>query len=392
LNVLMLHDYYQQRGGEDGAAEQDVALLRKHGHAVHFHTIHNEEIARYGAFQKASLWFRPTWSMRSYREIGAIIKAFRPDVMHVQNFFPLLSPSIYYAARDCGVPVVQTLHNYRVLAPCALLMRENRVCERCMDESLWNSIRYRCYHGSATQTASGASMIAAHRLLGTWDSRVDRYVALTEFSKSVFVRGGLCESRIAVRPNFLATDPGIGGETRSGAIFVGRLSPEKGIASLLQAWRSVPDIPLTVVGNGPLSEWAADYVRTHTMAHVKLMGVQPFAETMEAVGRALFLVSPSVCYETFGRAIIEAFATGTPVLVSKIGAGASLVWDGVTGRHFETGNPDDLAAKAREMVKDADRLREWGANARQEYLEKYSEEKAYESLMGIYEDVAWTKG
>ena len=136
-----------------------------------------------------------------------------------------------------------------------------------------------------------------------------------------------------------------------------------------------------------MSEWVADYVRTHTMGHVRLMGAKPFADTMKAVGRALVLVSPSVCYETFGRTIIEAFATGTPVLVSDIGAGASLVRDGVTGRHFETGNAEDLVGKARQMAADPGRLSEWGANARQEYLKKYSADTAYESLMWIYEGV-----
>jgi len=387
MNILMLHNSYQQRGGEEVAVEQDVGLLRAHGHAVHFHTIHNDEITQFNALQKASLWFRPTWSMRSYREVRATIKTSRPDVVHVHNFFPLLSPSVYYAARDCGVPIVQTLHNYRVLAPCALLMRENLVCERCLDGSLWNSIRYRCYHGSAVQTASIAAMIALHSCLGTWDKIVGRYIALTEFSKRVFVRGGLSESRIVVRPNFLATDPGLGRDKRSGAIFVGRLSPEKGVACLLEAWRALPEIPLTIIGDGPLSEWGADYVRTHTMGHVKLAGAQPFADTLEAVGRAAFLVSPSVCYETFGRTIIEAFATGTPVLVSDIGAGASLVADGVTGRHFETGNAEDLADKARQMAGDPDRLAELGTAARREFLEKYTAEKAYESLIRIYEDV-----
>jgi len=167
MNVVMLHNYYQQRGGEDGAAEQDVALLRAHGHTVHFHTIHNDEIGWYGALRKVCLWFRPTWSMRSYREIRAILQTFRPDIMHVHNFFPLLSPSVYYAARECGVPVVQTLHNYRLLAPCALLMRQGRVCERCIEGSLWNSIGFLCYHGSAVQTASIAAMIAAFLLQGS---------------------------------------------------------------------------------------------------------------------------------------------------------------------------------------------------------------------------------
>ncbi|HPU86600.1 MAG TPA: glycosyltransferase, partial [Candidatus Latescibacteria bacterium] len=261
MNVLMLHNYYQQRGGEDAAAEQDIALLKRNGHTVSFHTVHNDEIARYGAFQKASLWFRPSWSNRSYRGVKDLIKEHKPDVLHVHNFFPLLSPAVYYAATDCGVPVVQTLHNYRILAPCALLLREDSVCERCMNGSLWNSIRYRCYHGCAVQTASIATVIAAHRFLGTWHRMVDRYVALTEFSKGVFVRGGLPESKIVVRPNFLAEDPGLRSNARIGAVFVGRLNAEKGIGCLLEAWRSLPEIPLTVVGDGPLKGWATDFVR-----------------------------------------------------------------------------------------------------------------------------------
>ncbi|OQB43242.1 MAG: Capsular glucan synthase [Candidatus Latescibacteria bacterium ADurb.Bin168] len=387
MNVLMLHNYYQQRGGEDASAEQDVALLRSHGHAVHFHPVHNDEIKDYSQYEKGALWFAPTWSRRSYRDVKSLIRGHKPDVVHVQNFFPLLSPSVLYACREAGVPVVQTLRNYRLLAPCALLMRENRVCERCIDGGLWNSIRYRCYHGSALQTASIATMIATHRWLGTWDSMVDRYVALTEFSKNVFMRGGLFESRIVVRPNFLMHDPGTGYERRSGAVFVGRLSPEKGVVCLLEAWRALSEIPLTIIGDGPLAVWCADSVRVHSMRQVKLAGAKPSAETFEAIKRALFLVSPSVCYETFGRTIIEAFATGTPVLVSDIGAGASLVSDSVTGLHFEAGNAADLAKKAREMVSDPDRLGTWGEAARREYPEKYTSEVAYGSLMRVYGDV-----
>jgi glycosyltransferase involved in cell wall biosynthesis len=380
----MLHNYYQQRGGEDGAVEQDVALLRERGHAVHFHTIHNDEIARYGVLQKASLWFRPTWSRKSYKEVRAVIEAFRPDVMHVHNFFPLLSPSAYCAARDCGVPVVQTLHNYRILVPCALLMRDELVCELCIKQSLWNGIRYRCYHGSVIQTASIAVMIATHRWLGTWNSMVDRYIALTEFSKGVFVRGGLPESKILVRPNFLMDDPGVGTEERSGAVFVGRLSPEKGVVSLLEAWRRLPEIPLSVIGDGPLGDWVARFVREHSMGHVRLMGAIPFTEMLNVLGMSQFLVFPSVCYETFGRTIIEAYSTGTPVLVSDIGSGGSLVEQNATGLHFGPGNLDDLAAKAREMVQDAGRLRRWARNARQRYIQEHSADKAFESLMEIY--------
>jgi glycosyltransferase involved in cell wall biosynthesis len=263
-------------------------------------------------------------------------------------------------------------------------MRDERVCELCIEQSLWNGVRYRCYHGSAIQTASVAVMIATHRWLDTWNSMVDRYIALTKFSRGVFVRGGIPESNILVRPNFLMDDPGVGTEERSGAVFVGRLSPEKGVVSLLEAWRRLPEIPLTVIGDGPLGDWVARFVREHSMEQVRLMGAMPFTEMLNVLGMSQFLVSPSVCYETFGRTIIEAFSTATPVLVSDIGSGGSLVEQNATGMHFDPGNPDDLAAKAREMVRGPDMLKEWGANARLEYLEKYSADNAYESLMRIY--------
>jgi glycosyltransferase involved in cell wall biosynthesis len=216
---------------------------------------------------------------------------------------------------------------------------------------------------------------------------VDRFVALTEFSKRVFERGGLSGSRIAVRPNFLIDDPGVGIEPRSGAVYVGRLSPEKGIECLLEAWRSLSDIPLTIIGDGPMRKWAVGFVQKHSMDQVRMAGAVSLEDVLSVLKRSSLLVFPSVWYETFGRTIIEAYSAGTPVLASDIGAGGSLVEENVTGLHFDPGNPDDLAAKVREMALDADRLRQWGANAREEYLAKYSASSAYESLMRIYERV-----
>lgn len=381
----MLHNYYQKRGGEDECAEQEVQLLRDHGHDVLFRTRHNDEIRSYSPLRKAALFLEPTWSRRSQRSIEEDIREYHPDAVHVQNFFPLLSPSVHVACSRADIPVVQTLHNYRLLAPCGVLSRNGSVCERCIRGSLLNGVVLRCYRKSAVQTASVALMIRAHRILRTWERHIDVFISLTEFVRDKFEEAGFDVSRMVVRPNFLAHDPGVGGSERSGAVYLGRLSEEKGVRTLLEAWRMLPsEVSLSVIGDGPLAPWAADYVQRHKLGSVRLHGWLKPEAAFDLVKRAQFLILPSVCYETFGRSIIEAYATGTPVLVSGIGSVGSLVSPGRTGLTFKPGNPADLAEKARYMLGHPQETREWGEDARSEFLGHYTAEPAYRSLMEIY--------
>jgi len=228
-------------------------------------------------------------------------------------------------------------------------------------------------------------MIKTHRVLRTWDKHVDAFVALTDFARDKFVEAGFDASRIVVRPNFLSPDPGISTNARDGAVFIGRLSEEKGIRTLLAAWRTLTESPmLTLVGEGPLAEWVRTYVKENSLSNVSVLGWIGPSEVINIVKKTRFFILPSVCYEGFPRTLAEAFATGTPALVSGHGSVGSIVTPGKTGLHFIPGDATDLAAKAQYMFEHPEETAEWGRNARAEYLERYTADSAYASLMQIY--------
>ena len=384
MRVLVVHNFYQQWGGEDECAIQETNLLKAHGHEVDLLSRHNDEIKKLSKLRMGALFFEPTWSPKSFRVTCQAIKSFKPDVIHCHNFFPLISPAIIYAASKYNVPVVQTLHDWRLLCPTGWLFRNGKVCEECIDKTLLSGIRYRCYHESSIQTASVALMLATHRTLKTWDRRIDAYIALTEHGKAKFVQGGLPAEKIHIRPNFFPQTPNIEMPRREYALFVGRLSEEKGIKILLEAWQYLPEIPLVIVGDGNLMPWAKSFIQDRKINNVRLVGFVPLDEVLEYQKKAMFLVMPSVWYETFGRVILEAYSVGTPVIASRLGAMAELVDEGSTGLCFTPGDATDLQSKVNYAMNNRDTLAVWGMNARRKLLEQYSPDVAYEKLMCIY--------
>ncbi|MCZ6774706.1 MAG: glycosyltransferase family 4 protein, partial [Proteobacteria bacterium] len=287
---------------------------------------------------------------------------------------------------DARVPVVQTLHNYRLICPQALLLRNGRPCEKCVTGSAYHAVLYGCYRGSRLVSLVPARMVSINRRRGTWRSKVTRYIALTRFAKEKFIKGGLPADRIAVKPNFIA-DPAAkreaGAVRREGALFVGRLSPEKGIGTLLQAWRDLA-VPLRILGDGPL----ADRVEQCDNPAVKSLGWKSSSDVVAEMHCAAFLVLPSEWYEGFGMVIVEAFATALPIVASRLGAMAEVIDDSVTGLHFEPGNPADLAAKVRWAVDNPSDMRRMGENARRVYEDRYTPEVNYRQLMAIYDQAA----
>src|SRR5437773_765730 len=227
MKILVVHNYYKQAGGEDQCVAAEVEMLQAHGHEVTQYVLHNDAIDRMSRLEVAT---RTIWSRRAYREIRELIHSHRPEIAHFNNTFPLISPAAYYAARAEKVGVVQTLHNFRLLCPNALFFRAGRVCEDCLGKSIpWPGVVHKCYRGSRAASATTAAMLAVHRMLGTWREAVDTYIALTDFGRQKFIEGGLPPEKIAVKPNFVHPDPGPGAGTGGYAIFVGRLSEEKGL-------------------------------------------------------------------------------------------------------------------------------------------------------------------
>lgn len=377
MRILIAHNAYQHRGGEDSVVESEVALLRSHGHEVATYFRSNVDIATMPA---VSVAIQTLWSSRSVDELSALIHSFRPDVMHVHNTLPLISPSIYWAAARAGVPVVQTLHNFRLMCLSALYLREGNVCEDCAGHLPWRGVVRKCYRGSSAASGVLAGMLTLHRGLGTYRNKVSRYIALNDFCRNKFIEGGLPAELIAVKPNFVDT-PAPQDMHRGGLLFVGRLSVEKGVESLANAAALLPDAQLRVAGDGPQA------VLLDGVQGVSRLGALSGEAVRHEMNSAMALVIPSICYENFPRTIVEAFAAGLPVIASRIGALAGIVTDGETGLLFEPGNAQDLADKMAWALAHPEQMAVMGQKARAQYETKFTAERNYAQLMAIYQDV-----
>jgi len=386
MNIVLVHNHYQHPSGEDVVVRSEKELLTAAGHQVTEYARHNDEIKHYGLRLRAMLAFRTVWAWDSLRDLRAILNREKADVAHFHNTLPLISPAAYYACREAGVPVVQTLHNYRLFCPAPTFFRNGQVCEECVQHSLWRGVRYGCYHGSRLATATVALMLAVHRVLGTWTRRVDCYIALTEFARQKFVEAGLPAEQIVVKPNFVYPDPGKRNEGGDYALFAGRLAPEKGLGTLLDAWQRLRNnVPLEILGDGPLGIKLQEHAASHGPSNVRFRGRLTGERTLEAMKGARVLVFPSQWYEGFPMVIAEAYASGVPVIASRLGAMAEIVEDGRTGLHFTPGDPEDLAAKVEWAWTHPKEMEVMGRAARAEYEAKYTAEHNYPMLMGIYQ-------
>ncbi|HEY0777777.1 MAG TPA: glycosyltransferase family 4 protein [Gemmatirosa sp.] len=373
-----MHNHYQQTGGEDQVVRAEVALLRARGHETISYSLDNSAIDGMSDVQLARTTF---WNGAVYHELRELFRRHAPVAAHFHNTFPLVSPAAYYAAQREGVPVVQTLHNFRLVCPSGLLFRDGRSCEDCLGKSLaWPGVLHACYRNSRPVTAAVAAMVAFHRARGTWANAVDVYIALSAFARQKFADGGLPADRIVVKPNFLADDPGVGAHRGGYALFVGRLAREKGVRVLLDAWaRLRSPYTLKVVGSGPF-----DASTGPPVPGVEWLGQQPSARVLELMKDASFLLLPSECYENCPMTIVEAFATGLPVLASRLGSLAEMVRDHETGLHFRAGDPADLADRVEWAIANPAAMATMGRSARQEFDARYSADRHYERLREIY--------
>jgi glycosyltransferase involved in cell wall biosynthesis len=382
MNVLLCHTYYRQRGGEDCGFEEERDMLESHGHRVSEYVRRNDDLTGVGPLKAAS---QTVWNRRAVREIAELIQRERPEVLHCTNTFPLISPGVCHVAHGAGVAVVQALRNYRLLCAGSYLMREGRPCEDCVSRAVpWPAIVHRCYRDSIGATAAVVGMQMSHRVLGTWRRKVDAFFTLTEFARQRFVAAGFEPQRVHVKNNSVAPDPGVRAGLGGFVAFVARLSPEKGVATVLEAWRrdrSLP--PLKVVGDGPMEGQvqaaAEDDDRIAWLGHLAA------AEVHQVMGEAMALIMPSLWYETFGRTIAEAFSVGTPVIASRLGAMIELVDDDRTGWHFNAGDAADLAAKVcRLTAAPREKIQAMRSAARGEYEARFTADRNYARLMEIY--------
>jgi glycosyltransferase involved in cell wall biosynthesis len=392
MKILVIHNHYQQPGGEDVVARSEKELLNARGHQVVEYVRHNDEIAGYGPWRKATLAARTVWAWDSHREISALLERERPHIAHFHNTFPLISPAAYYACRDAGVPVVQWLHNPRLVCPAATLQRNHRVCQDCLRRKFaWPGVLHACYRGSRAETFVVAAALAIHWQLRTWNRLVDRFIVCTDFYRRKFVEAGLPAEKIAVKPHFVE-DYGVGPTNGAYALFVGRLAPEKGVDTLLKAWTKLSRIPLRVRGAGPL-EGSVQRLTEESGGAVQLLPRLAKSELVGLMQGARFLVWPSEgYYETFGYVAVEAFSCGIPVVASRVGVAEEIVEDGRTGLHFAPSDPQDLAAKVEWAWAHPAEMQAMGRAARAEYESKYTAERNYPMLMEIYRKVLRARG
>ncbi|MGI9533425.1 MAG: glycosyltransferase family 4 protein [Thermodesulfobacteriota bacterium] len=382
MKVLVAHNYYREPGGEDVVFAAETELLRSHGHEVIEYTEHNSRINKMNPLSVITNTF---WSRKSKSKLFEIINSEKPDIAHFHNTFSLISPSAYYACNMAGIPVVQSLHNSRLICPAATFYREDNVCEDCLGKTFAHpSVKYGCYRNSRAQTAIVAGMLAFHRLINTWKNKVDTYIVFTEFFKDKFVQNGIPSEKIAVKPHFIDPDPGLRDDISGNyAFFAGRFDKAKGIMTLLEAWKYNREIPLKVAGDGELLSEVKSFIKENDLKSVELLGYLSRKELINVMRGARFFIWPSECYETFGLVLTEAFACGVPVIASKNGLMIEQE-DGNSGLHFAVGDSKDLADKVKWAWDNPEKMIKMGKNARREYESKFTPEINYSMLLKIY--------
>ena len=385
--VLSVHCYYREPGGEDTVFEAEASLLAAHGHAVETFVRRNADLPVGTAGQKVAAAAQTIWARQASRELAGAIDGFRPDVVHVHNTFQRLSPAVYRTCKRMGVPVVQTLHNYRYGCVAATLFRDGHPCEDCVGRPVpWPGVAHACYRDSRIESAVTAAMTTVHRSAGSW-AMVDRYIAPTAFAKSRFVDMGLPAGRLTVKPHVIPVDPGPRPPGASGdhLLYAGRLTADKGLQVLLDAAARCPDVPVVIAGDGPLRAQVQD--RTVTLPHVRLVGQQSRADLATLMAAARAVVVPSQLYETFGMVAAEAHAHAVPVIATAGGALADVVVDGETGWLFPRGDAGALAGLLRRAWDAPDQLVQMGLAGRRRFETLWSPAAGYRALTAVYAEV-----
>jgi glycosyltransferase involved in cell wall biosynthesis len=384
MKILLVHNFYQLPGGEDQVFAQETELLRSRGHQVVLYRVSNDQVKGQNPLVTVA---NTIWNQQSYRELRELMHSEKPDIVHVHNTFQVISPAIYYAANEEGIPVVQTLHNYRLFCPPSTFFRDGKVCEDCLGKKIpWPAVLHSCYRNSKLASAAVAAMLATHNYKQTWNETVSAYIALTDFARNKFIEGGFPAEKIFVKPNYLQTDPGPGDGKGNYALFVGRLTPEKGISTLLEAWRQIGnDFPLQIAGDGPLASEVEK--ASNEMESVTWLKWLPRAEILQRMKDASVLILPSTWYEGFPMIITEAFAVGLPVIASNLGSMSSIVDHQRTGLHFEPGRAAALVEAVRWWSAHPAETAFMRTEARLEYETKYTAEENYAQMMNIYDSV-----
>jgi len=392
MKVLLVHNFYRSTApsGEDSVFQNEKKMLEENGIEIIEYTKHSDTIANKGFFGLLKTSYQMAWSKATYLELSELIKNTRPDIAHFHNTFPLITPSAYAACQDLSVPVVQTLHNYRLICPGALLQRGTKPCELCLEgnHSLIHAFKYRCYRDSRLATSALIRMINNNRRNGTYSQLVDCYITLTEFAASRFKKGGLPSGKLTVKNNFLPNSASLGTGNGGYAVYVGRLGPEKGIQTLVKSWKHVNgNKKLLILGDGPLKEELSQLIEDNNL-NIELGGFCSKEDVLRIVADAAVQIVPSECYEGFPMVVLEALACGTPIIASNIGSLSEIIINGTHGFKFIAGDLHSLANEINNFFNlyenrknDYIQLRN---KARSEFDSNYTADKNFKELLGIY--------
>lgn len=391
LRILQVHNGYQIPGGEDVVAANEKRLLEMNGHKVASYSRNNTELNGIKPLRKFLLPFTAVYSLKTYREVKRIIREEKIDLVHVHNTLMMVSPSVFYAAFHCHVPVVQTLHNFRMLCPAGSFFRGDRICEECAEHGLQCSLKYNCYRGSKAETFVSAAILKIHRMLGTYHKV--NFICLTEFNKeklSQLNKSGrevIDLNKVYIKPNFTFQDDENFESSRNldYFLFVGRVEALKGIDVLIQAFEQMPDQRLVVAGDGPLMGQMKEYIKAHDMKNVEFAGYLSKPQLQEKYRKARAVIMSSQCYEAFAMTIAEAYSYGVPVIAGDIGNLRNMVEEKSTGIRFRYDSPEDLVQKVRQYnVMDIEEMKK---NARLFYENRLRPEDNYRILEKIYYDI-----
>lgn len=384
---MMVHDFYQKVGGEDIAALADKKLLEDHGQEVFLYARDNNEIAAYSFPEKLVLPLNTIYSRRTRQEVSNIVGRFRPEVAYIQNFFPLISPSVYHTLYRLHVPVVQVVHDFRIMCPNGLFYTAGQICERCKKGNYLHAVRHRCYRDSYSASVIAASILAVNRFAGMCE-KISAYICLTEFSKRKMIEIGVPEEKIFVKPHCVDVKdvkPHFG--QGDYVLFLGRLSPEKGVWTLVRAFSQLNEIRLKIVGTGPLESELRKYVQEQNLRNIEIVGFKSGEEKWDLLQNCLFVIVPSEWYETFCLVVMEAYAAGKPVVGSALGSLPFVIEEGKSGLLFRAGDSDDLQDKVRYLLACPHEIEMMGVHARKIVESRYLPEVVYQKLMDIFSTV-----
>jgi glycosyltransferase involved in cell wall biosynthesis len=391
MKILLIHNRYTQEGGEDRVVESETGMLRKFGHEVIYYERSNKELESLPFFKKVSFFLKDIQnSKRTYSEIISLVRENKPDIAHIHNIFFTITPSVYYALKEEGIPIVQSLHNYRFLCINGLFYRNRKVCSECTVSDFSPALSHKCFRNSFILSFFLKRCLDMYHRTKIFTKYINAYIALSQFSRSKFTSAGLPPEKVFVKPNFIEQPQDGKGARSDTAVFIGRLVDYKGITTLVRTYSSIlKDRKLKVIGDGPLS---AKLKRRYALAkNIEWLGSVRYPDVLEHIKTAAFLVFPSECYENMPRVIIEAFACGVPVMASDIGAVSEMVKPGFNGLLFKPGDSGDLAEKIEYLMQNNGLLEQMKANAYQEYKAKYSMEVNYNLLMDIYKKALLAK-